>query len=116
MATSLLTWRWRFGERGWYGYWQEHLEHEYTFTPDFRAAHPVARVDALRHAIWAHRRPWSYTLEQIDARLRHSIGDRASEITAPTLVMVSRGKITLRASGNNFDAAHRLAAGFRTLS
>jgi 3-oxoadipate enol-lactonase len=97
------------GERGWWGYWQEHLAQEYTFTPEFRAAHPE-RVDALRAAIWAHRPPLELYLEQIDARLRHSIGGRAGEITAPTLVLVSRGDQVARARGNNLDAAHHLAA------
>ncbi|HZS01565.1 MAG TPA: alpha/beta hydrolase [Chloroflexota bacterium] len=97
------------GERGWWGYWQEHLDQEYTFTPEFRAAHPE-RIEALRQAIWAHRPPLALYLEQIDARLRHNIGDRACEIAVPTLVLVSRGDRVSRASGNNFDAAHRLAA------
>lgn len=97
------------GERGWWGYWQEHLSHEYTFTPEFRAAHPE-RIEALRQAIWAHRPPLALYLAQIDARLRHSIGDQAREVTVPTLVLASRGDQVARASGNNFEAAHRLAA------
>jgi pimeloyl-ACP methyl ester carboxylesterase len=97
------------GERGWWGYWQEHLDQEYTFTPAFRAAHPE-RVEALRQAIWGHRPPLEQYLLHIDARLRHSIGDRAGEIAVPTLVLVSEGDQVSRASGNNLDAAKRLAA------
>jgi 3-oxoadipate enol-lactonase len=97
------------GERGWWGYWEEHLAHPYTFTPEFRAAHPE-RLEALRHAIWAHRPPLALYLEHVAARLQHALGDRVREIGAPTLVVVSAGDRIERNSGNNFAEAQQMAA------
>jgi 3-oxoadipate enol-lactonase len=97
------------GERGWWGYWEAHLGHEYTFTPEFRAQHPE-QLAALRHAVWAHRPPLELYLEHVVARLRHAVGDGVREIAAPTLVLVSAGDRIERNSGNNFKEAEGLAA------
>ena len=97
------------GERGYAGYWQEHLDQEFTFTPEFRAAHPE-RVEALRRAIWAHRAPLELYLEHITARRRYALGERVRAIRTPTLVLVSRNDRFGRTTRNHVEEAEQLAA------
>jgi 3-oxoadipate enol-lactonase len=99
----------QLGEHGYWGYWEHHLDQEFTFTPAFRSAQPE-RIDALRHAIWAHRAPLALYLEHIQARRRHALGDRVREIRTPTLVLASAGDVIERSTGNHVIAARRLAA------
>jgi 3-oxoadipate enol-lactonase len=96
------------GERGYMGYWEAHLDQEFTFTPEFRTEHSE-RIVALREAIWTHRAPLALYLEHIAARRRHALGDAIRELRVPTLVVASRGDVVQRSTGNHVLAAQRLA-------
>jgi 3-oxoadipate enol-lactonase len=97
------------GERGYHGYWEEHLGQSFTFTPAFRAQHPE-RIEALRQAIWAHRAPLALYLEHIAARRGHALGKRIGDLRVPTLVLASTGDQAVRPARADADAARRLAA------
>src|SRR5689334_5806828 len=75
------------GEHGYEGYFADHLDHDFPFSPEFRAGHPE-KLQALADAISARRPPLKLYLRHILARGGHDAIDRLGAIQMPTLVIV----------------------------
>jgi 3-oxoadipate enol-lactonase len=97
------------GEHGYAGYFGDHLNHDFPFSPEFREQHPE-KVQALADTIWARRAPLKLYLRHILARAGHDAVGQLGAIGVPTLVMVGGGDRFSRGGSDHVESAHALAA------
>jgi 3-oxoadipate enol-lactonase len=97
------------GEHGYTGYFADHLNHDFPFSPAFRQQH-ADKVQALADTIWARRPPLKLYLRHIVARGGHDAVDRLGGIRVPTLVMVGAEDRFARGGSDHVQSARALAA------
>jgi len=97
------------GEHGYAGYFADHLNHDFPFSPAFREGHPD-KVRALADTIWARRPPLKLYLRHIMARGSHDTVGRLGAIHVPTLVMVGGEDRVSRGGSDHVESARALAA------
>jgi pimeloyl-ACP methyl ester carboxylesterase len=96
------------GEHGYPGYFADHLNHDFPFSPAFRERHPE-KVQALAEAIWARRPPLKLYLRHIMARGSHDAAGRLGAISVPVLVMVGADDRLSRGGSDHVASARALA-------